>query len=77
METQVSQRDYCSGYPEYVRYRVQRKRKAEHLYRIRDPVISQAVETDIHVVAEPAALLSLAAGIALLGLLHRWRTANA
>ena len=37
----------------------------------------QAVEADIRVLPEPAALLSLASGIALLGLLHHRRTANA
>ncbi len=39
-------------------------------------VSGQTVEADIRMLPEPAALLSLASGIALLGLLHRWRTAN-
>ncbi len=39
-------------------------------------VSGQAVEADIRLLPEPAAQLSLASGIALLGLLHRWRTAN-
>ena len=40
-------------------------------------VSGQAVEADIRMLPEPAALLSLASGIAMLGLLQRRRTTNA
>ena len=37
-------------------------------------VSGQAIEADIRIVPEPAALVSLVSGIAMLGLLHRQRT---